>query len=173
MSLEALARSGGHQPRGDPFVFGRGGEEMISLAGAGVRFRIIPSVTAGLGALTTSWIPSTLRGLNQAIILVTGHAADKTVDWNALARTRQPLVVYMALRNLSSIAEALQRGGLPADTPAAIIASATLENQRVMVSTLERVAADAQREQMTAPAILVVGDIVRVREEVLSLCAGS
>ncbi len=158
---------------GDPFIFGRGGEEMMSLAAARVRFRVIPAITAGLGALTTSWIPSTMRGLNQAIILVTGHAAEKGVDWDAMARTRQPLVVYMALRNLDEIAEALQRGGLPPDTPAAVIASATLENQRVVVSTLDRVASEARREQLTAPAILVVGDIVRVRQELLSLCAGS
>ena len=166
--LIAAARDGQRVLRlkgGDPFIFGRGGEEMRALHAAGVRFRIIPAITAGLAALTTSWIPATLRGVNQAIILVTGHAADEAggVDWAAMARTRQPLVVYMALRNLDSITDALQRGGLAADTPAAVIASATLENQRVVVSTLERVVEDAQRERVTAPAVLVVGDIVRFR----------
>jgi uroporphyrin-III C-methyltransferase len=156
---------------GDPFVFGRGGEEMMTLATAGVRFCVIPGITAGLGALGTSWIPATMRGLNQAIILATGHAADDEggVDWAAMARTRQPIVVYMALRNLDAIAKALQHGGLPGSTPAAVIASATLEAQRVVVSSLERIVEDAQGAQLSAPALVVFGDIVRIRGELLAL----
>jgi uroporphyrin-III C-methyltransferase len=157
---------------GDPFVFGRGGEEMLALAAAGVRFCVIPAITAGLAALSASFIPATLRGLNQAIILATGHAADESeaaVDWVAMARTRQPIVVYMALRNLDAITQALRRGGLSPDTPAAVIACATLETQRVLVSTLERVLEDARNAQLSAPALVVIGEIVRVREQLLAL----
>jgi uroporphyrin-III C-methyltransferase len=157
---------------GDPFVFGRGGEEMLALAAAGVRFCVIPGITAGLAALSASFIPATLRGSSQAIILTTGHAADESeaaVDWVAIARTRQPIVVYMALRNLEAISQALQRGGLSADTPAAVIACATLETQRVVVSTLERVFEDARNAQLSAPALVVIGEIVRVREQLLAL----
>lgn len=157
---------------GDPFVFGRGGEEMLALAAARVPFCVIPGITAGLAALSASFIPATLRGSSQAIILTTGHAADESeaaVDWVAIARTRQPIVVYMALRNLEAISQALQRGGLSADTPAAVIACATLETQRVVVSTLERVFEDARNAQLSAPALVVIGEIVRVREQLLTL----
>ena len=156
---------------GDPFVFGRGGEEMMALAAAGVRFCVIPGITAGLGALSRICVPATMRGVNQAIILATGHAADEEgdLDWAALARTRQPIVVYMALRNLDVIAEALHRGGLPGTTPAAVIASATLETQRVVVSSLQRIAEDSRNARLSAPALVVFGDIVRIREELLAL----
>jgi uroporphyrin-III C-methyltransferase len=154
---------------GDPFVFGRGAEEIFTLARAGVRFRVIPGVTAGLGGLAAAWIPATVRGVNQAIILVTGHVTDdgSGVDWAALARTRQPMVIYMAIRNLDSIVNALISGGLTADTPAAVVASATLEQQRVIVSKLSTVAADARAANVTAPAMVVIGDIVRTRQELL------
>ncbi len=157
---------------GDPFVFGRGGEEILTLAAAGIPFRVIPGVTAGLGGLAAACIPATVRGVNQAIILATGHAADEAggIDWPAVARTRQPLVLYMALRNLDSIVGALRRGGLPPGTPAAVIASATLETQQVVVSTLEKVASDARDARITAPAIVVIGDIVRTRQELLAIC---
>lgn len=157
---------------GDPFVFGRGGEEMLALAAAGVRFCVIPGITAGLAALSTSFIPATLRGLSQAIVLTTGHAAGESeaaVDWVAIARTRQPIVVYMALRNLEAITQALQRGGLSADTPAAVIACATLETQKVVVSTLGRVFEDVRNAHVAAPALVVIGEIVRVREQLLAL----
>jgi uroporphyrin-III C-methyltransferase len=156
---------------GDPFVFGRGGEEMMSLAAAGVRFCVIPGITAGLGALSSICVPATMRGVNQAIILATGHAADDegSVDWAAMARARQPIVVYMALRNLDAIAKALHRGGLPGSTPAAVITSATLETQRVVVSSLERIAEDALNAQLSAPALVVIGNIVRIRQELLAL----
>lgn len=174
--LIAAARGGLRVLRlkgGDPFVFGRGGEEMMSLVEAGVRFCVIPGITAGLGALSAACIPATQRGVNQAIILATGHAAEDagSVDWTAMARTRQPIVVYMALQNLGAIASAVRQGGLPADTPAAVIASATLETQRVVVSTLERVVEDARGAQLVAPALVVFGDILRIRQQLLAMQA--
>ena len=174
--LVALAHAGLRVLRlkgGDPFVFGRGGEEILALAAAGVAFRVVPGVTAGLSGLASACIPATMRGVNQAIILATGHGPDEegTMDWSALARTRQPIVLYMGLRNLENIAAALLRGGLPASTPAALIASATLEKQRVLVSSLACIAADARAADFAAPAIVVIGDIVHVRQQLLDAAA--
>jgi uroporphyrin-III C-methyltransferase len=158
---------------GDPCVFGRGGEEMLALAAAGVPFRVVPGVTAGLGGLASAGIPATLRGVNQAIILATGHDPDEAgdMDWAALARTRQPMVLYMGLRNLDKIAQALMRGGLPAATPAAVIASATLANQQVLASTLDRIASAARAANLAAPAMVVIGEIVRTRQQLLEASA--
>jgi uroporphyrin-III C-methyltransferase len=174
--LIALAQAGLRVLRlkgGDPFVFGRGGEEILALAAAGVTFRVVPGVTAGLSGLASACIPATMRGVNQAIILATGHGPDEegTMDWSALARTRQPIVLYMGLRNLENIAAALLHGGLPASTPAAVIASATLAKQRVLVSSLECIAADARAANFAAPALVVIGDIVHVRQQLLDAAA--
>jgi uroporphyrin-III C-methyltransferase len=154
---------------GDPFVFGRGGEEILALAAAGVPFRIIPGVTAGLGGLASAWIPATMRGVNQAIILATGHGSDGegNMDWSALAHTNQTIVLYMGLGNLEAIAASLMRGGLAASTPAAVIASATLAKQQVVVSTIDCIASDARAANFEAPAIVVVGHVVQVRQQLL------
>src|SRR5215471_11864075 len=169
--LVELARAGRRVLRlkgGDPCVFGRGGEEALALAAAGVAFRIIPGLTAGLAGLTAAAIPATFRGINRAIILAAGYGADADgVDWAALARTRQPIVLYMATRNLERIAEELMRGGLSPSTPAAIVVSATMVDERIFVSTLDRVAADAQAHQLGAPSIIVIGDIVSVRQRLI------
>src|SRR5215475_2851845 len=107
---------------GDPFMFGRGGEEAKALAAAGVPFRIIPGVTAGLAALAAAAIPATLRGINRAIIFAAGHGAeDDAFDWALLARTGQPIVLYMVMHNLEKITRALMRGGVANATPAAVI----------------------------------------------------
>jgi uroporphyrin-III C-methyltransferase len=174
--LIALAHSGLRVLRlkgGDPFVFGRGGEEILALAQAGVAFRVIPGVTAGLSGLASAGIPATMRGVNQAIILATGHGPDEddTMDWSALARTGQPIVLYMGLRNLEKITGALMRGGLPGSTPAAVIASATLAGQQVLVSRLECIAAEALAANFAAPAIVVIGDIVHLRQQLLDAAA--
>src|SRR5262249_35840424 len=129
---------------GDPCVFGRGGEEALALRAAGVPFRIIPGVTAGLAGLTAAAIPATFRGMNRAIILAAGSGAvDAGLDGSALARTGQPIVLSMAMRNLANIADHLLRGGLPPRTPVAVVVSATTADERIVVSTLDRVAADA------------------------------
>ncbi|HEY4366658.1 MAG TPA: uroporphyrinogen-III C-methyltransferase [Steroidobacteraceae bacterium] len=170
--LVVLARSGLRVLRlkgGDPFVFGRGGEEMLTLATAGIPFRVIPGITAGLGGLTAAGIPAMVRGVNQAIILATAHGENEDgVDWQALARTRQPIVLYMAMRTLENIVASLLSGGLSPDTPAAIIASATLPQQSVLESTLGRLAVDARAAEVAAPAIVVVGEVVRNRQLLLA-----
>src|SRR6478736_7575317 len=173
--LIALARANLRVLRlkgGDPCVFGRGGEEALALAAAGIPYRVIPGVTAGLAGLTAAGIPATFRGINRAIILAAGYGADDDgVDWAALARTGQPIVLYMAMRNLAAIADELMRGGLPPGTPAAIVVAATTADERVVVSTLARVAADAQHHQLGTPSIIVVGNIVNVRQDLLDALA--
>ena len=167
--LVALARAGHRVLRlkgGDPFVFGRGGEEAMTLARAGVPFRIIPGVTAGLAALAAAGIPATLRGINRAVIFAAGHGAeDQDFDWAPLARTGQPIVLYMVMHNLERITAAMLEAGIGAGTPAAIIASASTPKQRVLVSTLEKLASDARTKRLDPPAIVVIGEIVKVREE--------
>lgn len=169
-----LARNGRRVIRlkgGDPYVFGRGGEEALALARAGVPFRVVPGVTSGLSALTAAMIPATMRTINQGIILATGHGAETgpAPDWRALARTGQPIILYMAMKNLDLIVRELLAGGLSGTTPAAIIMQATTEEQRVLVSTLEHIAAEAEAAGIGAPAIVAIGSIVSVRAELLAL----
>jgi uroporphyrin-III C-methyltransferase len=164
--LVALARAGHRVLRlkgGDPFVFGRGGEEAMTLANAGVPFRVIPGVTAGLAALAAAAIPATLRGINRAVIFAAGHGADEDFDWGPLARAGQPIVLYMVMHNLEQIAASLMQAGLAAQTPAAVIASATTPKERILVSTLARLSADAQAQEFEPPAIVVIGEIVNLR----------
>jgi uroporphyrin-III C-methyltransferase len=168
--LVELARAGHRVLRlkgGDPFVFGRGGEEAMTLAEAGVPFRVIPGVTAGLAALAAAAIPSTLRGVNRAVIFAAGHGADEEFDWGPLARTGQPIVLYMVMHNLERIAASFMAAGLAGATPAAVIASATTPKQRVLVSTLEKLSADAREQKFEPPAIVVIGDIVKMRAQLI------
>ena len=174
--LIALARAGHRVLRlkgGDPCVFGRGGEEALALASANIPFRIIPGITAGLAALTVASIPATMRGLNHALILVTGHPGEGegVIDWAALARTGQPIILYMALGNLEPIAAALIAGGIDPHEPVAVIASATLPDERILISDLHRVAAEARALAFEAPAIIAIGAIVAVRERLQALAA--
>ena len=165
--LVELARSGMRVLRlkgGDPFVFGRGGEEALALTAASVPYRVIPGVTSGLAALAAASIPATMRGINRAVIFAAGYGAEEAdVDWAALARTGEPIVLYMPMHHLESIAEALMRGGASPHTPAAIIVAATTPEEKVLVSTLEHLVADANAANLEPPAIVVVGDIVAVR----------
>jgi uroporphyrin-III C-methyltransferase len=166
--LIALARAGHRVLRlkgGDPSVFGRGGEEAMTLARAGVPFRIIPGVTAGLAALAAAGIPATLRGVNRAVVFAAGHGAEEDFDWAPLARTGQPIVLYMVMHNLERITAAMLQAGIVASTPAAVIVSATTPKQRVLVSTLERLAGDARAQKLEPPAIVVIGEIVKLRTE--------
>jgi uroporphyrin-III C-methyltransferase len=160
---------------GDPCVFGRGGEEAIALAAAGVPFRIIPGVTSGLAALAAARIPATFRTVNHAVILATGQGAPEgeDLDWAALARIKQPIVLYMATRNLGMIAKALMAGGLVPDTPVAVIASASLPAERVLISTLSRVLDEVREARIEPPTIIAIGEIVRLREQLADAAADS
>jgi uroporphyrin-III C-methyltransferase len=152
---------------GDPFVFGRGGEEAMTLAAAGIPFRVIPGVTAGLAALAAAAIPATLRGTNRAVIFAAGHGEDEEFDWAPLARTGQPIVFYMVMHNLERITGALMQAGLAGTTPAAVIASATTPKQRVLVAPLMDIAAAARAQNFEPPAIVVIGDIVTMRSALI------
>jgi len=147
------------------FAGKRGGEEAMTLARAGIPFRIIPGVTAGLAALAAAGIPATLRGVNRAIIFAAGHGADEDFDWAPLARTGQPIVLYMVMHNLERITAAMLEAGIAASMPAAIIVSASTPKQRVVVSTLEKLAGDARAQKLEPPAIVVIGEIVGLRDE--------
>jgi uroporphyrin-III C-methyltransferase len=168
------ARSGRRVLRlkgGDPFVFGRGWEEAAALTAASVRFRIIPGLTAGLAAAALAGIPATSRATNHAIVLAAGHRAEdgkSAADWAALARLGQPIVLYMPMAQLAEIAAALQQGGLPADTPAALIQSATTGEERVVESRLGALAVDAARHGIASPTIVVIGAIAGLRRELLA-----
>jgi uroporphyrin-III C-methyltransferase len=167
-SLIDFARQGKRVLRlkgGDPFVFGRGGEEAEALVDAGIPFRVLPGMTSSLTALASASIPVTMRGISRAITLATGHAAgtDDDVDWLALAKTNEPVVVYMGLKNIEKIVSMLMQGGRAPETPVAVIMSATTPQERIFTSRLETIAADAEREQFEAPALIVIGDIVSMR----------
>jgi uroporphyrin-III C-methyltransferase len=156
---------------GDPFVFGRGWDEAQALTAASVRFRIIPGLTSGLAAAALAGIPATSRDTNHAVVLAAGHRAEdgrSAADWEALAKLGQPLVLYMPMSQLAEIAAALEQGGLSPDTPAALIQSATTGEERVVESRLGSLAADAVRQGIGSPAIVVIGAIAGLRRQLLS-----
>jgi uroporphyrin-III C-methyltransferase / precorrin-2 dehydrogenase / sirohydrochlorin ferrochelatase len=161
-----LAREGKRVARlkgGDPFVFGRGGEEIEVLIAHGIPYRVVPGITAALGAAAGADIPLTHRQLAHSVSFVNGHAAAQDLlDWRALAQPRQTLVFYMGVAQLPSIVARLRAAGAGADRPAAIVAQATLAAQRVLRAPLAGIAALALREQVTAPALLIVGEVTAV-----------
>lgn len=160
---------------GDPFVFGRGWEEASALTEAGIRFRIIPGLTVGLAGLALAGIPATSRDTNHAVVLAAGHRAEddrSAADWAALAQLGQPIVLYMPMTQLAEIAASLQQGGLPPDTPAALIQSATTEQERVVESTLGTLAEDAARHGIGSPSIVVIGANAGLRRHVLASMVG-
>lgn len=168
LRLVELARQGHRVLRlkgGDPFVFGRGGEEALVLAEAGIPFRVIPGITSGLAALTMAGIPATTRTTNHAVILATGHPADadQPADWAALAQSGQPMILYMARRNLGAIAQVLIQNGLPGTTPVAILVEVTTPRARMIETTLQGAAAAVSAANIDAPAIVAIGQIVELR----------
>jgi len=167
-----LSRSTRRLKGGDPFIFGRGGDEAIALASAGIPYRIVSGVTAGLAALAAASIPATLRGVNQAVIFAAGHTgAEDELDWTALARTGQPIVVYMAMRNMQTIVDALGHGGLAPDTPAAVIMAATMAQERIVISRLDRLVGDVMAIGLGLPGLIVIGDIVEARDRLMQRVA--
>jgi uroporphyrin-III C-methyltransferase len=172
LRLVELARAGKRVLRlkgGDPFVFGRGGEEGLALAAAHVPFRIVPGITAGIGGLAYAGIPATHRDANSAIAFVTGQSSGgvlpAAVDWEALSRGAAVLVIYMALKNLDAIARRLIAAGRSRDEPVAIISKATTADQRVLETTLGAAAADAAAAAIEPPAVIAVGPVVRLRRD--------
>jgi uroporphyrinogen III methyltransferase/synthase len=153
---------------GDPFVFGRGGEEAEALAAAGIPFEVVPGVTAGVAAPAYAGIPVTHRDGASAVAFLTGHEdpakPESALDWSALAWFPGTLVVYMGVRQLAAIAERLLAGGRAGDEPAAVVERGTLADQRVVSGTLATIAERALAEDLRAPAIAVFGPVVAARE---------
>ncbi|MCX9440768.1 uroporphyrinogen-III C-methyltransferase [Vibrio cholerae] len=145
---------------GDPFMFGRGGEELEVLFEAGVKFQVVPGITAAAGATAYAGIPLTHRDYAQSALFVTGHlkAQAEDLDWSTLARGKQTLVIYMGLSNAAAIAEQLQLHGRQACTPVAIIERGTQVNQQVLIGTLQTLPSLASQAQ--SPALIVVGEVV-------------
>jgi uroporphyrin-III C-methyltransferase/precorrin-2 dehydrogenase/sirohydrochlorin ferrochelatase len=163
--LISLARAGKSVVRlkgGDPFVFGRGGEELETLMAAGIAVEIVPGITAALGCAASAGIPLTHRDHAQACVFVTGHLKDGTIDldWTMLARPRQTVVIYMGSETLSVIASQLVQHGLASDTPVALIANGTTDRERRVVGTLGSIERLAQRAQLQGPALCMVGEVV-------------
>jgi uroporphyrin-III C-methyltransferase len=168
--LVQLARDGKRVLRlkgGDPFVFGRGGEEALALVAAGIPFRVIPGISAGVGGLAHAGIPLTHRETNSAVTFVTGHGATGDVpdgiDWPALAAASPVLVVYMALKHLGTIRGLLLDGGRPADEAVAIVSRASLDAERVLETTLGACVDDVAASGIEPPAMVVIGEVVRLR----------
>jgi uroporphyrin-III C-methyltransferase len=163
--LIRLARAGYRVVRlkgGDPCVFGRGGEEALALAGAGIPFRIVPGITAGIAGPAYAGIPVTHRAANSAVTFLTGHNGGAGGhDWDAIAKGSPVIVLYMAAKHLSGIAERLMRSGRRADEPVAVISKATTPAQRVLESTLGELAGPT--DAIDTPAIVVIGQVVRLR----------
>ncbi len=167
--LLRLARQGRHVVRlkgGDPFIFGRGGEEMQVLAEAGIAVEVVPGITAACGVSCYAGIPLTHRDYAQACVFVTGHLQDGSagLDWAALARPRQTLVIYMGLGALDEICTQLVAHGMSAEMPAAVVEKGTTLDQRVVTGDLRNLASRVAASGLESPCLIIVGEVVRLRE---------
>ena len=151
---------------GDPFIFGRGGEEIETLMQEGIPFQVVPGITAALGAAAYAGIPLTHRDHSQACIFVTGHLKDGSanLDWATLVRPRQTVVIYMGLLGLAELCGQLIEHGLPATTPAAVVEQATQPTQRVIAATLGELPDQAERAGLIGPTLIIVGHVVSLRQ---------
>ena len=170
--LIKLARDGKRVVRlkgGDPFVFGRGSEEAQAMNDASITFEIVPGITAGIAAAAYAGIPVTHRGLSTSVTFVTGHEdpakPHSQTNWSALAKSGGTIVIYMGVKTLFNITDALIRGGMAPEMPAAVIQWGTHPRQRTVVATLDTIAARAEKANITAPAITVIGWSVVLRDE--------
>jgi uroporphyrin-III C-methyltransferase len=152
---------------GDPFVFGRGGEEALACLAAGVPFDVVPGVTSAVAVPASAGIPVTHRGVTQDVTVVSGHVAPddprSSVDWHRLGAGRGTVVVLMGVTHLDRFAAALRAGGRPPGTPAAVVENGTLPGERTVVGTLATIADDVEAAGLRPPAVLVVGEVVALR----------
>lgn len=153
---------------GDPFVFGRGAEEALTLVEHGIRFRIVPGVTAGIGGLAYAGIPATHRTINQSVTFLTGHDANGVMpdkmDWHSIARGSPVIVMYMAMKHIGAITRRLIEAGRAGDEAMAFVCNASLNNQFVLETTLEKAESAVREAGLQPPAIVVVGEVVKLRE---------
>ncbi|WP_297774154.1 uroporphyrinogen-III C-methyltransferase [uncultured Roseovarius sp.] len=171
LQLVDLAREGKRVLRlkgGDPFVFGRGGEEAQTLVQHGIPIRIIPGISAGIGGLAYAGIPVTHRDVNQSVTFVTGHdqsgLTPSSLDWQSIARGSQVIVIYMGMKHAAQISGALLEAGRSMDEPCAVVSQATTPEQKVLETTLGQLAADIETSGMEPPAILCIGRSVLMRQ---------
>ncbi len=151
---------------GDPFIFGRGGEEIETLLQHGVPFQVVPGITAANGVSSYAGIPLTHRDYAQACLFITGHLKDGsvTLDWSAMARPQQTVVIYMGLVGLEQICQQLMAHGVSPDMPAAVIQQGTTQKQRVVESTLHHLAADVAAAGLKPPSLTIIGEVVSLRQ---------
>jgi uroporphyrin-III C-methyltransferase len=171
LRLVELARSGKRVLRlkgGDPFVFGRGGEEALTLVNHGIGFRIVPGVTAGIGGLAYAGIPVTHRQITHVVTFLTGHDSSGLVpdriDWPSIAKGSPVIVMYMAMKHIGEIARSLIQAGRAASEPVAFVCNASTEQQTVLETTLADAVDDVAAAGLQPPAIVVVGEVVRLRQ---------
>ena len=167
--LVRLAKEGKRVLRlkgGDPFIFGRGGEELESLAAAGIPFQIVPGITAASGCASYAGIPLTHRDYSQSVRFLTGHTKDGRVplEWDILVKEQQTLVFYMGLAGLPFICDQLLKHGMSSTTPAAVIQQGTTQNQKVVVGSLDRIAGLAVEKKIQAPTIIIIGEVVKLQK---------
>lgn len=171
LQLVELARAGKRVLRlkgGDPFVFGRGGEEAQTLVQHGIPVRIVPGISAGIGGLAYAGIPVTHRDVNQSVTFVTGHdqtgQSPGTLNWKAISDGSQVLVIYMGMKHIRTIATALREAGRPGDEPVAVVTGATTPDQQVLETTLARVEEDIATSGLEPPAVICIGRSVLMRQ---------
>ena len=168
--LVTLAREGNRVVRlkgGDPYIFGRGGEEAEALVEAGIPFEVVPGITAAAGVSAYTGIPLTHREHAQSVVFATGYGKDGAIelDWAALARRNQTVVIYMGVSRISEICSRLVEHGLPLDTPAAMVRHGTLPNQRVTVGALADLGDKAAEAGVKPPALMLVGTVIRLADK--------
>ena len=167
--LVKLAREGKHVVRlkgGDPFIFGRGGEEMQVLSEHGIDFEVVPGITAASGVSSYSGIPLTHRDYAQSCLFVTGHLKDGSadLDWESLVRPRQTVVIYMGLNALADICRQLIAHGAPPSRPIAVVQHGTIATQQVLTGTLSDLPQRVAESGFTSPSLIIVGDVVKLHE---------